>query len=347
VLKVKSNNIGKTGTRQPADSPLSGKGESGVLQSIQARLRRAGAGGAVLGSGDDAAVWRLPAGHDLVVSQDALVENQDWKQGWLSPTQLGSRALAVAVSDIAAMGASPLYCLVTVCAAADTAASFMDELLDGLMAAGDKFGCQLVGGDLSSIDGPTVIDISVAGTCPTGTAMRRDAARLNDLLMVTGTLGSAAAGLRSLRDPGSPSSPEWEKSWRQPEPRIEEGILLRERGVVCAGDISDGLLADASRTATASGSGAELWIDHLPMDARMRQAFPDWLSLATASGEDFELLFTAAPGEAEALIAGWPQGLAPLHVVGRITDGSGVSLLQTPGGKAVEPPAITSEHFLA
>jgi thiamine-monophosphate kinase len=345
VLNVKSS---KTPTGQPAPSkPLSELGEGGVLQSIQARLRRAGAGGAVLGTGDDAAVWRLAPGQDLVVSQDALVEGQDWKDGWLTPTELGNRALAVAVSDIAAMGASPLYCLVTVCAAADTAASFMDELLDGLMAAGNNFGCQLVGGDLSAINGPTVIDISVAGTCPTGTAMRRDTARLDDLLLVTGTLGSAAAGLRNLQDPHSPANAAWKERWLQPTPRIQEGVLLRERGVLCAGDISDGLLADAARTADSSRCGAEIWIDHLPVDAKLQQSFPDWLSLATAAGEDFELLLTVAPSEAEALTATWPADLAPLRVVGRVTDGAGVSLLQKPGGKAVEPPAIVSGHFLA
>jgi thiamine-monophosphate kinase len=348
VLNVKSVKIGKTTTGQPGrPAPLWEKGESGALQSIQARLGRAGNGRAILGSGDDAAVWRPAAGQDLVVSQDALVEGQDWIDGWLTPIELGYRALAVAVSDLAAMGATPLYCLATVCVPAETTAGFMDGLLEGLLAAADAFGCQLLGGDLSSIDGPTVIDISVTGSCPEGSAMRRDKGRREDLLVVTGALGGAAAGLRDLQSPDGQDNARWRERWAQPTPRIKEGVALRERGVVCAGDISDGLLADAARTAEASGCGAEIWIDRLPVDAQIQDAFPDWLSVATASGEDFELLFSIAPGRKDALLHDWPVDLASLHVVGRLTGSTGVSLLETPGGRAVEPPAITSGHFRA
>jgi thiamine-monophosphate kinase len=345
---VKSIKPVKTTTGQLLSSaPLSTVGESGVLRAIQARLGRNGAGRAVLGSGDDAAIWQLGSGQDLVVSQDALVEGQDWIDGWLTPFELGNRALAVAISDLAAMGATPLYCLVTVCVSSETPTSFMDELLEGLMAGADTFACQLVGGDLSAINGPTVIDVSVAGACPIGTAMRRDRGSKDDVLMVTGTLGGAAAGLRALQDPAVRASAGWRERWVQPSPRIREGVALRERSVGCAGDISDGLLADAARTAEASRCGIEIWIDHLPVDAQVRQAFPDWLALATAAGEDFELLFTAAPEGKDNLIRDWPADLAPLHVVGKLTGGAGVSLLQSPGGAAVEPPAIVSGHFRA
>jgi thiamine-monophosphate kinase len=324
---------------------LSDVGEAGLLRAIQSRLSTGTPGPAVVGGGDDAAVWRIPPECDLVVSQDALVEGKDWADGWLTPAELGARALSVAVSDLAAMGAEPLYCLVTVCLRAATPASFVDGLLDGLCEAAASLHCHLTGGDLSAIDGPAVIDISVAGTCPRDTAMRRDAGRPGDLLLVTGSLGDAAAGLRRLQDGVQPRRARWHQSWVHPQARIKEGVRLRDAGVRCAGDISDGLLADAARTANACGCGAELWVDALPVDPPIRETFPDWLALATAGGEDFELLCALPPAQAEAVVNDWPGDLAPLHVVGRLTEGDGVSLLQTEGGEAVTAPAITSEHF--
>jgi thiamine-monophosphate kinase len=221
----------------------------------------------------------------------------------------------------------------------------MEGLLDGLTDAAGRLECPLSGGDLSAIDGPVVIDVSVAGTCPSGTAMRRDAGKKDDLLIVTGALGNAAAGLRHLQDPAHPHRARWHDSWTRPAPRIKEGVLLRERGVVCAGDISDGLLADCARTARASGCGAEIWIDQLPVDPEIQTAFPDWLAIATGSGEDFELLAAVAPDKIDAVMRNWPDDLAPLRIVGRLTGGSDVSILPTKGGDPVTLPAIISGHF--
>jgi thiamine-monophosphate kinase len=229
----------------------------------------------------------------------------------------------------------------------------VDDLLAvqlGLSEAAAEAGCRLLGGDVSAIDGPLVIDVCAGGTVQPGRALRRDRGNPGDVLAVTGWLGRAAAGLRLLGgDPRAGEAPDaelWHQAQLRPQARVSEGLYLVGCGVGCAGDLSDGLLVDATRTAAASGCAAELWVDRLPVDRSLRNIFPDiWLELAVGGGEDFELLVAAPSDVLEACRAGWPAELAPLTVVGRLVAGSGVRLLGSERGSELPAPAVRSRHF--
>src|SRR5665213_2273848 len=235
-------------------------------------------------NGDDAAVWRPPPGHDLAVSIDAVVEDVDFRRDWISPRQLGRKAFTVAASDLAGMGAQVVNCVATLCARGSEQFEDVIEIQRGLCEAAASCGCALIGGDVSAIDGPLVIDVCVTGSLPAGRALRRSAGREGDVLMVSGVLGRAAAGLRLLRESRAPADlveTRWIEAQLQPPSRLAEGRRLLDAGVLCGGDISDGLLLDAARTARACGCAAELWADSLPVDAPLRDRFGrEWLELA-------------------------------------------------------------------
>ena len=302
-----------------------------------------------VGSGDDAAVWSPEPGRDVALSQDALVEDVDFRRSWISPRRLGARALTVALSDLAGMGARPAWCSATLCAPASTCFEDVLEIQRGLCAAAVSAGCAVAGGDVSAISGPLVIDVSVGGTVAAGQMLRRDSGRPGDVVVVSGTLGRAAAGLRLLLDGGDVLS-EQERAWvdaqLSPVARINEGLELVASGIRCGGDISDGLLVDLERITDLSGGAAEIWLDRLPVEQALISDFgAAWPDLAVGGGEDFELVATVAHDQADALLASWPGSLAPLTVVGCLRDGAGVTVLDREGGVAVTRPQTSSRHF--
>ena len=326
----------------------------------------------LLGPGDDAAVWQPPAGRALVLTQDAMVEGVDFHRAWTTPLLLGRRCIAISLSDLAAMGAEPAFCLVTLCAPASTPLADVEALHGGIEAICVEHGCPLLGGDVSAIPGPMVLDVVAGGTVDPERVLRRDAGRPGDVLVVTGSLGRAAAGLRLLREgeagaalPGADwiaaqqdrllregyaeaSAPDaaWIAAQLDPVPRLAEGQRLAAAGVRCAGDLSDGLLVDAGRTAAASGCAAELWRDAVPVAAELRARFDDdWPAMALGGGEDFELLAAVDASAIDALLAGWPSELAPLTVVGRLAEGEGQRLLDRRGGAELALPPVASRHF--
>jgi len=308
-----------------------------------------GGPGLVLGPGDDAAIWRPPPGGVLALTQDAVVEGVDFRREWTRPHAVGRRAVAVCLSDLAAMGAEPVWCMASLCAPPGTRVDDAAAIHLGIAEAAEAAGCRLVGGDVSSIDGPLVVDVSAGGTVAEDRVLRRDAGRAGDALLVTGTLGRAAAGLRLMRGDvvAAPAESEvWRQALLDPRPRLDEGRHLAALGVRCAGDLSDGLLVDAGRTALASGCAAELWLDHIPVDDDLRSVFGDqWPELALGGGEDFELL-AAAPAElVPGVVAEWPARLAPLTIVGRLLWGRGVVLLDGDGGSPLPLPPVASRHF--
>lgn len=332
-----------------AGPTLAEVGERALLERLVeiAEAAAGPAGGAL--SGDDAAIWTPPAGRDLAVSVDALVEDVDFRRTWITPRQLGRRAFAVAVSDLAGMGAEPLHCVATLCAGRSEQ---LDDILDiqrGLCEAAAAAGCRVVGGDVSAIHGPLVIDVCVIGSLPAGRALRRTAGRPGDVLMVTGVLGRAAAGLRLLLEDRAPVAgveEEWIDAQVRPASRLAEGRRLLNSGVRCGGDISDGLLLDAARTAQACGCAVELWADRVPADAQLKDRFGrEWLELALGGGEDFELMVAVATKEATALLRDWPAELAPLSRVGMLRRGSGLRLLDRRDGARMTTPPAAAEHF--
>ena len=322
-------------------------GERALLEQLVAISSQ----GSELGprSGDDAAVWAPRPGRDLAVSIDALVEDVDFRRSWIEPRQLGRRAFAVAVSDVAAMGAVPLYCVATLCARGSEQLDDVLEIQRGLCEAASAVGCVVVGGDVSAIEGPLVIDVCVTGSLGAGRALRRAGGRPGDLLLVTGVLGRSAAGLRLLlqgADPASAVERGWVDAHLQPVTRLGEGARLLQSGVSCAGDLSDGVLVDVSRTASASGCGAQVWADSIPVDAHLSACFGrDWLELAVGGGEDFELLAAVAEADVESLTRDWPARLAPLTIIGALDTVPGVRLLDRRGGAELTPPATLASHF--
>lgn len=328
---------------------LAETGETELLRRLRTLVPPPSSAALVIGTGDDAAVWRPPSGSDLALSQDAVVEGRDFRREWTSPRQLGRRALAVALSDLAGMGATPAWCLVTCCAPGSTQLEDVLEIQRGVGERAGATGCALAGGDVSAIDGPLVLDVSVGGLLPAGRSLQRDQGRAGDALLVTGVLGRAAAGLRLLRAgeaAAGAAGARWLDAQLDPVTRIAEGRRILDAGGRCGADLSDGLLADVERLAGASGLGAELWLDAIPVDGELRDTFgAGWIELALGGGEDFELLVAMAPAVAAALRAGWPADLAPLRQVGALRNGKGVRLLDAEGGAALTPPPVSSRHF--
>ncbi len=333
-----------------AGPTLADVGEAELLRQLVAIARQSGGGADLtVPAGDDAAVWRPPPGREVVVSQDAIVEGEDFDRSWVDPETLGERALQVALSDLAAMGAEPCLCTATLCAPGTTALGDVLALQRGLGKAAAGAGCALAGGDVSAIRGPLVIDVTVIGIAPPEGALRRDAGRTGDLLLVTGELGGATAGLRLLL--GAVQAPlaaaeRWTARQLRPTARLAEGVALARRGVRCAGDLSDGLAVDAGRIAEASGCGAELWLDRIPADPDLRSVLGEgWPEAAIGGGEDFELL-CAVPGDrVSGLLGDWPEDLSPLTIVGRLVVAPGLRLLTAEGGAALDLPAVRSRHF--
>jgi thiamine-monophosphate kinase len=327
---------------------LADVGEHTLINAL-ADIARASSPALVIGSGDDAAVWSPEPGRDLAVSQDALVEGVDFHRSWVSPRRLGARALAVALSDLAGMGARPLWCAATLCAPARTNFEDVLEIQRGLCAAAAAAGCAVVGGDVSAIDGPLVIDVSVGGTLAPGAVLRRDGGHPGDLVVVTGTLGRAAAGLRLLLDGGADLSVQeraWVDAQLSPVARISEGVQLIASGVRCGGDISDGLLIELERITDMSGCGAEIWLDRLPVEPALVSDFgAAWPDLAVGGGEDFELMAALPRAASPALLESWPDALAPLTVVGCLREGADVLVLDREGGAPVPRPRTSSRHF--
>jgi len=343
--------VSESRTFDSGGTTLADVGEDVLLGLLSAAAGAPSDPGVVVPSGDDAAVVHVPLGLELAVSQDALVEGKDFQRSWITPWQLGRRALAVALSDIAGMGGEPAWCTATICAPASTQLDDVLAIHSGLRQAAVDAGCPLVGGDVSDIDGPLVLDVAVGGTGSPGSWLLRDAGMPGDLLVVSGRLGRAAAGLQLLLGAGvhvgGADRAAWLTAFLAPVPRVSEGRLLSGAGVRCGGDVSDGLLIDARRTAAASGCAAELWLDTIPVDAALRVAFGDrWPDLALGGGEDFELLAAASADRVDALLRGWPGAATPLTVVGRLVPGSEVQLLSARGGEVLPPPRITARHYL-
>ena len=308
----------KTGEVRRSGSSSS-KSEFDFINSLKQRVASSSINQSlVCGIGDDAAVFRNAAGKETVITADLLVEDIDFRRTTTPPYLLGHKALAVSLSDIAAMGSRPVWSLVSVGVPDEIwQTDFIDRLYDGLIDLANRYGVQLIGGDTSRTPAAIVIDSIVTGECATGTAVMRSGAKPGDQIFVTGSLGAAAAGLRliergahlaeqSLGDEDSKKLDHVLLRQLQPEPRVGWGIVLGEERIASAMiDLSDGLSSDLNRLCAASHVGALIDSSLLPIDIRVaelcgRRAL-DPLQLALHGGEDFELLFTLKPGDVSRL----------------------------------------------
>ena len=295
-----------------------------------------------LGIGDDAAVFRQQSGRETVVTADLLVEEIDFRLDTTTPRLLGHKALAVSLSDVAAMGARPRYALLSIGVPREIwHTDFVDEFYEGFFALAQIYGVALAGGDVSRAPERVVIDSVALGEVKRGQAVTRSGAGPGDHIFVTGSLGGAAAGLRLLergtrlrrkQSRSHEDSAVEELMLRQlrPEPRVPWGALLGEEHLATAMiDVSDGLSSDLAHLARASRVGAIIEAVRVPVDPAVievcgRRAL-DPLLLALHGGEDFELLFTVRPRDLGRL----PRALGgvPVTYLGDVTNEAGRVLI--------------------
>lgn len=274
-----------------------------------------------LGPGDDCAIQRLPPGTELVFSIDTLVEGVHFPTEY-SPRLLGWRSLAVAASDLAAMGADPV-CFTLALTLPFSNGAWLKAFALGLSDAAKHFGLALAGGDTTR--GPLTLSLQVHGTVPAGQAILRSGARPGDLVGVSGTLGDARAALRWLNE--SPPSRDVQAlldRYHQPEAKLALGQLLRGKASAAV-DVSDGLLADLGHILEASGVGARLIEQAIPRSEALKALHgEEALAMALNGGDDYEICFTVAPDRWPSLEGALNSG--ELTIIGEVIAESGIWL---------------------
>jgi len=299
-----------------------------------------------LGVGDDAALLDLSgfaADALLVATCDAQVEGEHFTLGVATPEEIGHKALAVNLSDLAAMGAEPLWALVSLLLPRALEVATLDGVYAGLRSLAARYSVALVGGNVSATAGPLAIDVTALGRVPRGQALTRAGGSPGDLVLVTGTLGAAAAGVllqggdSRLDAVSAAARAQARTALVSPQPRLAEGRALAASGVVTAMlDVSDGLAADLGHLCAASQVSAELDADAISVDpaalAVAEALGRDALRMALEGGEDYELAFTVGPDAVEQALEAVTAVGGGARVIGRLTEpGLGLRLLYADG----------------
>jgi thiamine-monophosphate kinase len=324
-------------------------GERRIIDLVRSRLTHPPTW-VKLGIGDDAAVIEPERNHLEVLTTDALVEGVHFDRRFMPADAIGHRALAVNLSDLAAMGATPRAMLLSLALPDSLPVADLEAFLDGLFSLAGRFRIVLVGGNVSRSPGPVVIDITASGSVKPRKLLSRSGARPGDEVYVSGTVGAAAAGLEQLRasSDGTALCESCVSRFLRPEPRIRLGMLLgRNRAASAAIDLSDGLADAVHQLAAASGAGISLEADAIPVEPEARRWFEargvDPLTAAMTGGDDYELLVTVPRRRHRAF--GAVQKLAGsllLTRIGVVTSGREVVMQR--GGREEEVPAGFS-HF--
>lgn len=321
-------------------------GERALVARVTSRL--AMPAWVVVGPGDDAAVIAPERGALDVLTTDALVDGVHFDRRFVPPDAIGHRALAVNLSDLAAMGAMPRAVLLSLVLPDTLDVTVIDGLLDGLLALAATHNVAVVGGNISRTPGPLMVDITAIGSAKPRRVMTRSGARPGDAVYLTGSVGDGLVGLRSLQAPGDPTPTLCRERYLRPQPRVRAGMLLgRNRAASACMDTSDGLADAARQIAEASGVGITLDASALPIGAEARQ----WhaaqgqsaLDAVLAGGDDYELLFTVRPGHRGRLRnVRRSLGDLPITQVGVVTKERTLSL-RTDGGQHSLPEGF--DHF--
>jgi thiamine-monophosphate kinase len=329
-------------------------GEFGLIARLDAALpdevRRSGA--LELGIGDDAAIWQPSPGASVVITTDSLVEEIHFRLDWTDWESLGHKAIAVNVSDLAAMGAAPKVAVVTLGLRGSERIVDLVALYTGMGDVARRYGVVIAGGDIVRSPFGLALHITALGELLGEKRLTRSGARPGDLIGVTGTLGASAAGMQLLAASSAlrqaATADLLVQAHLRPEPRVPLGQVLRELGASAAMDLSDGLMGDLPKILAASNVSAEIDLRAIPVAAAVRALFPEeWLTFATRGGEDYELLFTV-PGDRwdavqEALTAAGGQ----VHAVGRIlpaVDAPSITVIGLDGVARPEAPGAF-DHF--
>jgi thiamine-monophosphate kinase len=326
---------------------ISDAGEFGAIARIVARLGSdpdaPTADGVLVGPGDDAAVVSAPDAR-VVVTTDLVVEGRHFRRDWSSAYDVGRRAAARSLADVAAMGARPTAIVVGLAAPADLPLAWVDGLADGLRDECALVGAAVVGGDVSAADEHVTLAVTALGDLRGRAPLRRSGAKPGDVVVVAGRLGYAAAGLALLRAdrPGNPLA----GAHRRPAVAYAAAWQLAEAGATAMIDVSDGLVADLGHVAAASGVGIELATDDLPLPADLVEAGlalgADPLSWVAGGGDDHAFAATM-PGDAALRAVMLLADLAepvPFTQVGRVVASSGVTFVDAP-----PPGAGGHEHW--
>lgn len=327
-------------------------GEIEVIRRLTAA--RAATPGVVVGPGDDAAVLRPEAEHDLVATTDAFVEGRHWQPDWIGPTALGARLATANLSDLAAMAAAPRWALLSIGARPEHSFESLLEFQLGLERALASFGAAVVGGNVAAVEGPEWFSLTLLGETARARAWTRTGARAGDRLAVTGSPGRAGAGARLAGTHGDAArSGVWApliQAWSAPGARVELARSLAVGDSVHAAiDVSDGLAGDLKRLSEASRVGAIIEQGALPADPLLDQAAAaldvDPLELRFGASDDYELLLAIAPERrAEAAETARAAGV-PLAFIGEFAGAPGSLVLRDRQGHTGALPGSGYDHF--
>lgn len=320
--------------------------EKALITRIRRQARTAKNPAIATGIGDDCAVLRLIAGRgkekDTLVTTDFTLEGIHFRRDWHPAESVGHRCLARGLSDIAAMGGEPVAAFLSLALPRDLPQSWVGRFARSLISLAERYSVTLAGGDTAESPNGILADIVVVGTAPKGKALLRARARSGDLIYVSGELGGSAAAVWGMRKkPKRKLNPREYPRHFFPEPRIELGRILREKGLASAMiDTSDGLSTDLAHICEESGVGAEIEAELIPRASVGKPAREVDLQLALHGGEDYELLFTAPRGKrVPTRISG-----IPITRIGQITRGKKIFLTNQSGiGYELHPRGW--EHF--
>jgi thiamine-monophosphate kinase len=327
-------------------------GEFAVIRRLVEGLRPSA--GVHVGPGDDAAVLRPEPGRDLVITTDAFVEGRHWLPAWIDPRPLGERLALANLSDLAAMAARPRWALLSLGLRGDTLSEWVEAVQAGLVAALERDGASVVGGNLTAVEGEAWLSLTLAGDVPPGRAWTRGGARPGDLLAVTGAPGRAGAAIALIRALGEGArAPEWAPllaAWRTPASRVDLARALAASGAITAAvDISDGWAGDLGHLCAASGVGAEVprggWAPDAELDAAARALGHTADDFRMGPSDDYELLLAIDPAGREGCAAIALEAGVPLSVIGWFTGRSGaLEWLEENGARTpIEPRSF--DHF--
>lgn len=329
-----------------SSSSLANLGEFGLISRIAAGVFSHES--VITGIGDDAAVTALSAGMQLLTSTDMLLEDVHFRRAWHDPYRLGRKSLAVSVSDIAAMGGSPRWALLSLAIPSGLPLEFIDDFIRGFLSMASESRVALIGGDTCSSRGGLIVSVTIMGEQFPGRIVRRSGAMPDDDIWVTGTLGDAALALRLL-ERGETVSGELIARLLDPAPRVPVALALAESELVTAMiDISDGILADYGHIAELSGVGGCIHREDLPLSGGFRShaaqfGVSPWQP-ALSGGEDYELCFTAHRCNREKIIECAKKCGIAVTRIGIVTSCPGVTAVN-PDGSLYQAQTEGFNHF--
>ena len=324
---------------------LAACGEFGLIERIRAQV--AGREDVLIGIGDDCCATALPPGEVLLTTTDLLIEEIHFRRAWTDLFSLGRKAVAVNISDIAAMGGTPQSLSLGLALPATLDPADFDQLIAGILAAAKEYGAVLSGGDTCRSPGGLLLSVTVLGHIKPEQILRRSGARAGDLLYVSGTLGDSALALRELLAGRTPPA-DLALRHHQPLARLRLGQALAERRLATAMiDLSDGLRADLGHILEASGVGARVHAAALPLSLSFRTALaaePGLLDLVLTGGEDYELLWSAPPTAGAALAALSAELALPLTCIGEVVAAAGL-VVTSADGQGIISAKVGYNHF--